>query len=393
MPIRLSDYLKKEYGEKVYRLSLSSGCTCPNRDGSICYDIKSDEYHIVDSNVGEPNTQKSNREESCIWKAGGGAVRLTGGCTFCSEGGSGEFAAGNRQTDNSFPDIDSQIEFAKKVIQKKTDAKKFIAYFQSFTNTYGNVRRLSELYHRAISRDEIVALSIGTRPDCIGDDILDMLKELNEIKPVWIELGLQTIHEKTARRINRGYKLKTFVDAYHRLKAAGITVIVHVILGLPGESKEDMLETVKYLSNLNPHLDGIKLQNLQILKGTKMYEELKADIDDPEKVTQNDPAKKIQDYFKVKSCIDNNKMKRTDEHDNLISDFESSANINDYHSMTMEEYTDLVAECIALLPKECVVHRMTGDGPRKLLVDPLWSLDKKRVLNMLSRKTGKYFDD
>ena len=393
MPIRLSDYLKKEYGEKVYRLSLSSGCTCPNRDGSIYYDTKSDEYNIVDSNVGKPNTQKSNRAESCIWKPGGGAVRLTGGCTFCSEGGSGEFAAENRHADNNTPDIDAQIEFAKKVIQKKTDAKKFIAYFQSFTNTYGNVRRLSELYHRAIERDEIVALSIGTRPDCIGDDILDMLKELNTIKPVWIELGLQTIHEDTAKRINRGYKLKTFEDTYFRLKKAGITVIVHVILGLPRESKEDMLETVRYLASLNPPLDGIKLQNLQILKGTKMYEELKVAIDDPEKVTQNDPAKKIQDYFKVKSCIDNNKMKRTDEHDNLISDFESSANINDYHSMTMEEYTDLVAECIALLPKECVVHRMTGDGPRKLLVDPLWSLDKKRVLNMLSRKTGKYFDD
>lgn len=408
MPIRLSDYLKKEYGEKVYRLSLSSGCTCPNRDGSIYYDIKSDEYHIAGSNaeyssledsnavalnIADPNAEESNTRKSNIAESKEGIVRLTGGCTFCSEGGSGEFAAGNRQTDNNFPDIDSQIEFAKRVIQKKTDAKKFIAYFQSFTNTYGDVKRLSELYHRAIARDEIVALSIGTRPDCIDDVILDMLKELNTIKPVWIELGLQTIHEETARRINRGYKLKTFVDAYHRLKAAGITLIVHVILGLPGESREDMLETVKYLSNLNPPLDGIKLQNLQILKGTKMYEELKVAIDDPEKVTQNDPAKKIQDYFKVKSCIDNNKMKRTDEHDNLTSDFESSVIINDYHSMTMEEYTDLVAECIALLPKECVVHRMTGDGPRKLLVDPLWSLDKKRVLNMLSRKTGKYFDD
>lgn len=422
MPIRLSDYLKKEYGEKVYRLSLSSGCICPNRDGSIYYDIKSDEYHISnsyieesghsinmsDSNIRKTNIEDSNTKESNvvdfdtfksniavsdIGESNDCIVRLTGGCTFCSEGGSGEFAAGNRQTDNNFPDIDSQIEFAKKVIQKKTDAKKFIAYFQSFTNTYGNVRRLSELYHRAISRDEIVALSIGTRPDCIGDDILDMLKELNTIKPVWIELGLQTIHEDTAKRINRGYKLKTFEDTYFRLKKAGITVIVHVILGLPGESREDMLETVKYLSNLNPPLDGIKLQNLQILKGTKMYEELKVAIDDPEKVTQNDPAKKTQDYFKVKSCIDNNKMKRTDEHDNLTSDFESSVIINDYHSMTMEEYTDLVAECIALLPKECVVHRMTGDGPRKLLVDPLWSLDKKRVLNMLSRKTGKYFED
>ena len=381
MPIRLSDYLKKEYGEKVYRLSLSSGCTCPNRDGSIYYDIKSDEYHIAESSIRE---QKAD------------TVRLTGGCTFCSEGGSGEFAAGNRQTDNNFPDIDAQIEFAKKVIQKKTDAKKFIAYFQSFTNTYGDVTRLSELYHRAISRDEIVALSIGTRPDCIDDDILDMLKELNEIKPVWIELGLQTIHEETARRINRGYKLKTFVDAYHRLKAAGITVIVHVILGLPGESREDMLETVKYLSDLNPPLDGIKLQNLQILKGTKMYEDLKVTQNISAEVSQTDRAKEIQNNCKEsnhidKSDIDNYKLSNNEENDNLISDIKLSRNTLGYHSMTMEEYTDLVAECIALLPKECVVHRMTGDGPRKLLVDPLWSLDKKRVLNMLTKKTERFF--
>lgn len=387
MPIRLSDYLKKEYGEKVYRLSLSSGCTCPNRDGSIYYDIKSDEYHIAGSNaeyssledsnavalnIADPNAEESNTRKSNIAESKECIVRLTGGCTFCSEGGSGEFAAGNRQTDNNSPDIDAQIEFAKKVIQKKTDAKKFIAYFQSFTNTYGDVTRLSELYHRAIARDEIVALSIGTRPDCIGDDILDMLKELNEIKPVWIELGLQTIHEDTAKRINRGYKLKTFEDTYFRLKKAGITVIVHVILGLPGESKEDMLETVRYLASLNPPLDGIKLQNLQILKGTKMYEELK--------VTQDDSA----DSYKLNSINENG---------NYIADTRSSESTYKYHSMTMEEYTDLVAECIALLPKECVVHRMTGDGPRKLLVDPLWSLDKKRVLNMISRKTGKYFDD
>jgi radical SAM protein (TIGR01212 family) len=165
-----------------------------------------------------------------------------------------------------------------------------------------------------------------------------MLIELNKIKPVWIELGLQTIHEETARRINRGYKLEIFDDAYKRLKAAGIIVIVHVILGLPGETRQDMLETVKYLAELEPTLDGIKLQNLQILKGTRMYEEL-----------------------------------------------------DNYRSMTMEEYTDLVAGCISLLPKETVVHRMTGDGPRRLLVDPLWSLDKKRVLNMLTRKTKDLF--
>lgn len=290
---RLSTYLKNTYGEKVYRLSLSSGCSCPNRE----------------------NGQK--------------------GCTFCSEGGSGEFAA--------MPgDVLESIEYAKKVICQKTDARKFIAYFQSFTNTYGDVNRLKELYTNAISPDEIVALSIGTRPDCVGPEIIEMLKELNEKKPVWVELGLQTIHEKTALRINRGYALETFDDAYKRLKEAGFTVVVHVILGLPGESREDMLETVRYLAGLNPPLDGIKLQNLQILKGTKMYEE----------------------YLQDEAC---------------------SAD-RDFHIMSMEEYTDLVAECVALLPKDTVVHRMTGDGPRKLLIAPLWSLDKKRVINMLNRK-------
>nr|WP_297765214.1 TIGR01212 family radical SAM protein [uncultured Butyrivibrio sp.] len=289
MPVRLSTFLKNKYGEKVYRLALSSGCGCPNRDGTCG----------------------------------------TGGCTFCSEGGSGEFAT-------------TIFEEAKEKIAGKTDARKFIAYYQSFTNTYGDVERLKALYTDAIMRDEVVALSLGTRPDCLGPEVMDMLKELNGIKPVWIELGLQTIHDETARRVNRGYDLSAFTDAYKRLKDAGITVIVHVILGLPGESKEMMLDTVRFLSELTPELDGIKLQNLQILKGTVMYQEF---------------------------------LKATE------------GATSDFYVMSMEEYTDLVAECIALLPDNCVVHRMQGDGPRKLLVEPLWSLDKKRVLNMLNAKT------
>ena len=296
MPVKLSTYLKNEYGEKVYRLSLTSGCGCPNRDGKVS----------------------------------------VGGCTFCSEGGSGEFAT-------------DQIEEAKKKIQAKTDAKKFIAYFQSFTNTYGDVEYLRNLYKKAIEPDEIVALSLGTRPDCLGPEIMDMLKELDQIKPVWVELGLQTIHDGTATLINRGYQLEVFTDAYRRLKEAGLTVIVHVILGLPGETKEMMLDTVRFLAGLNPAIDGIKLQNLQILKGTVMY-------------------KQYQEYMERK------------EQGLAVSGPE-------FHIMSMEEYTDLVAECIALLPKETVVHRMQGDGPRKLLVEPLWSLDKKRVLNMLTAKT------
>ncbi len=301
MPQRLSSYLKNIYGEKVYRLSLSSGCSCPNRDGTVG----------------------------------------TGGCTFCSEGGSGEFAS-------SFS-ADKQIDEAKKLISSKTNAKKYIAYFQSFTNTYGDPKRLLELYKAAALFDDIVAVSIGTRPDCLGKEIIDMLKELQKYKPVWIELGLQTIHEKTAVAVNRGYELKAFEDAYKRLKEIGVTVIVHVILGLPGESRDDMLETVRYLANLYPVLDGIKLQNLQILKGTVMYSQY------------------------------------------MESQRNSSDDKNEFHIMSMEEYTDLVAECIALLPEKTVVHRMQGDGPRKLLVEPLWSLDKKRVLNMLNSKTKDLF--
>lgn len=300
MPRKLSAYLKEIYGEKIYRLSLSSGCTCPNRDGSIV----------------TPDGKK-----------------LTKGCTFCSEQGSGEFAA-------QIAPIDVQIEDAKSRIRQKTDAKSFIAYFQSYTNTYGDVERLARLYNETIDRDDVRILSLGTRPDCLGDDVMEMLASLNKKKPVWVELGLQTIHEETARRVDRGYELRVFEDAYKRLKENGITVIVHIILGLPGETKEDMLETVKYLANLTPVLDGIKIQNLQILKGTSIYDEF------------------VREPFPV---------------------------------MSMEEYTDLVRECVALLPGETVVHRMTGDGPRRLLVAPLWSLDKKRVLNMLNKKCDEIF--
>ena len=312
MAIKLSTYLKNIYGEKVYRLSLSSGCGCPNRDGTVG----------------------------------------TGGCTFCSEGGSGEFAAGagngfRRTSDISDEDIitilDKQISEAKSKVMKKSDARKFIAYFQSFTNTYGDSEFLRKLYTAAISRDEVVILSIGTRPDCVGPDIVAMLKELNNIKPVWVELGLQTIHDDIARAFNRGYDLECFIDAYRRLKEAGLSVIVHLIMGLPGESREDMLESVRFLADLRPELDGIKIQNLQILKGTVMY----------------------QQYLEDKERGEGR-----------------------FHIMSMEEYTDLVAEAIALLPETTVIHRMQGDGPRKLLVEPLWSLDKKRVLNMLTAKTG-----
>lgn len=294
--LTLSDFLKQKYGQKLYKLSLESWCTCPNRDGTLG----------------------------------------TGGCTFCSAGGSGEFA--ERVSPD---DIDSHIEAAKQRIIKKLpadvppDKRKFIAYFQSYTNTYGDTDRLTDLYEKVISRDDIVILSIGTRPDCIDDEKLEMLERLNRIKPVWAELGLQTIHDETAERIHRGYSTSVFEECYKRLKAAGLTVIVHVILGLPGESREDMLDTVRYLGELSPRLDGIKLQMLNVLEGSQLAEEYR------------------------------------ERH---------------FSQMSMEEYTDLVVECLRLLPEQTVIHRMTGDGPRKLLISPKWVTDKKRVMNMLRNK-------
>ena len=304
----LSDYLKRTYGCKVYKLSLQSGCTCPNRDGTVG----------------------------------------NGGCTFCSEGGSGDFAAfflTKDENGNSISieeNIDRQIESAKEKVAAKLKGKdhKYIAYFQSFTNTYGNPAILEKIYRQALSHPEIVALSIGTRPDCLPDEIISMLESLrNEYgKDIWIELGLQTINEDTARHFRRGYELPVFEDAYRRLKEKNFTVIVHVILGLPGESEDDMLKTVKYLADLSPRLDGIKLQLLHVLKGT-----------------------------------------------DLAKEFEETG----FHIFSLEEYCDLVVRCLKLLPKDLVVHRITGDGPKRLLIAPLWSANKKLVLNTLNKAISK----
>ena len=294
--LSFNDAMRARFGTKVYRLSLQSGCTCPNRDGTIG----------------------------------------TGGCTFCSEGGSGDFAA-------PLLPIGEQIEEARKRVDAKISAsiapqdRRYIAYFQSYTNTYGDPERLRRIYSEALQHPQIVALDLGTRPDCLPPEMIAMLRDLRSEydKPVWIELGLQTIHEKTAGRINRGYKLEVFEDAYRRLKDEGFEVIVHVILGLPGESREDMLETVRYLSLLTPALDGIKLQLLHILKGTELAREYEADP---------------------------------------------------FPLFTLDSYCDLVVDCLKLLPPQTVVHRLTGDGPKRLLIEPQWSADKKRVLNTLSRK-------
>ena len=292
---RLSDVLKNEYGEKVYKLALSSGCTCPNRDGRIAY----------------------------------------GGCAFCSAEGSGNFAT-------PFKPLDEQIEEAKERIKSKTDARKFIAYFQSFTNTYGDPARLEKLYRKAASREDVAILSLGTRPDCLGPGIMDMLIRLNEIKPVWVEMGLQTARDDIAAQMNRGYATKDFTDAHARLKAAGITTVAHVIFGLPGENKEDMLDTVRYLSALDPSPDGVKLQMLHVLKGTALGEQYKREP---------------------------------------------------FPLLTLDEYADLVAEACRILPEETVLHRMTGDPPWALLIAPLWTRDKKRVLNTLNRRLEDVFVD
>lgn len=289
--ISLSDYLKNKYGTKVYKLSLSTGCTCPNRDGTISY----------------------------------------GGCIFCSEGGSGDFAATGM-------DLDEQIAYAREKVDGKISSKipeeerKYIAYFQSFTNTYGDEAYLFDLFKRVLDYPLIVGLSIGTRPDCLSDKMIAFLSKLNKKKEVWVELGLQTIHENTARLINRGYDLPVFEDAYKRLTDAGLKVVVHVILGLPGESDDDIIETVKYLAALTPTLFGIKLQLLHVLKGTKlaaMYE---------------------KEPFRI---------------------------------YELDEYCEIVGRCLMALPKETVIHRLTGDGPKKLLIAPLWSGNKKLVMNTM----------
>lgn len=281
----LNSYLKKRFGCKVYKLALDGGFTCPNRDGAIG----------------------------------------TGGCIFCSRGGSGDFAESRDLS------ITEQIEKAKERVAKKITDGKYIAYFQAFTNTYAPVERLEEIYMQAVMHKDIVALSIGTRPDCLGADVIALLERINKIKPVFVELGLQTIHKKTAEYIRRGYDLSVYDKAVEDLHNAGINVVTHLIIGLPGESKEDILASVEYVCR---YTDGIKLQLLHILEGTDLAEEYK-----------------------------NGKVK----------------------ALSLEEYTDIIKACVEIIPQRVVIHRLTGDGAKKDLIAPLWSADKKRVLNTISK--------
>lgn len=281
----LNNYLKDTFGCKVYKISLDAGFTCPNRDGTI-------------------GTQ---------------------GCIFCSAGGSGDFAQSSRLT------ITQQIEKGKELVSSKIKSGKYIAYFQAYTNTYAPVNILREKYYEALNHKDIVALSIATRPDCLDEDVINLLDEINKIKPVFVELGIQTIHEKTAEYIRRGYTLDIYDKAVKDLKGIGVNVVVHVILGLPNETKADMLETVKYVCQ--SRIDGIKLQLLHVLKNTDLE----------------------RDYLDGK-----------------------------FNVLEFDEYIDLIKDCLEIIPDNIVIHRLTGDGAKKDLIAPLWSADKKRVLNAIN---------
>lgn len=284
--LSFNKYLKDKFGQKVYKISLDGGFTCPNRDG----------------------------------KAG------TRGCIFCSKGGSGDFAESREMS------ITEQIENGKKKVEKKIKSGKYIAYFQAFTNTYAPVEILRQKYEEAINHPDIVALSIATRPDCLGDDVLRLLDEMNKIKPVFVELGLQTIHQKSAKYIRRGYDLSVYDKAVRDLKKIGVNVVVHVILGLPNESENDMLKTVKYVCESGAN--GIKLQLLHVIDGT-----------------------------------------------DLAKDYEKGL----FKTLEFDEYVNLIVKCVKIIPKDIVIHRLTGDGAKKDLIAPLWSADKKRVLNAINK--------
>ena len=289
-PYHSLDYeMKKQYGEKVYKLSVNAGMTCPNRDGTLG----------------------------------------VGGCIFCSEGGSGDFAARGES-------VQEQLERGKTFFRGKNVGRLFIAYFQAFTNTYAPVDRLEALYREALDVENVAGISIATRPDCLGDGVLALFERLKAEyagKFIWIELGLQTINEATALLIRRGYKLGVFDDAVKSLKGIGIPIIAHVILGLPSETRADMLATCQYLADMR--IDGVKLQLLHVLKNTPLAEL-----------------------------------------------YERGA----FETLGFDEYIDIVISCLEILPPDTVIHRVTGDGARKLLIAPLWSTDKRRVLNTLHRE-------
>lgn len=281
----LNNYLRNKFGKKVYKISIDGGFTCPNRDGKIS----------------------------------------TGGCIFCSAKGSGDFATSKSLS------ITQQIEQGKERVRSKTKDNSFIAYFQAFTNTYAPIDVLESKFTEAINHKDIVALSVATRPDCVDEEVLSLLEKLNKIKPVWVELGLQTIKESSVDYIRRGYENSVYVNTATKLKNSGIEVITHIILGLPNENKLDMLRSVDFACKYS---NGIKLQLLHILKGT-----------------------------------------------DLLKDYEDSK----FNALTMEQYIDILCDAVSIIPKNVVIHRLTGDGDKKILVAPLWSGNKKVVLNTINK--------
>ncbi len=282
--IMLSDHYRQTFGCKVYKLSLDGGFTCPNRDGTLG----------------------------------------TGGCIFCSEKGSGEFAEG------SCGSISRQLERAKERVRGKNREGKYIAYFQSFTNTYAPVAVLEQRYREAIAPEDIVGLAVATRPDCLAEEVVALLARINRIKPVSVELGLQTVHEDTARYLRRGYPTAVYLDAVKRLKAAGLEVVTHIILGLPGETEEMMMETTRQV--VAAGTDGVKFHLLHVLRGTDLE----------------------QEYLRGR-----------------------------VEPLSLERYGQILKACISCLPEHIIVHRITGDGAKRDLIAPAWSADKKRVLNYL----------
>ncbi len=280
----LNEYYRQKYGRKVYKLSVSGGMTCPNRDGTLG----------------------------------------TRGCIFCSKGGSGEFA------ESACLPIAEQLERAKSRVHSKTKDNAYIAYFQPFSNTYAEVEHLRRIFTEAISPAYIVGLNIGTRPDCLPDEVLDLLSDLNERKPVTVELGLQTIHEATALYIRRCYALSVYDEAVHKLHERGIGVVTHIILGLPGEGEEMMVDSARYAGAVS---DGVKLQLLHVIEGTDLCEAYRR---------------------------------------------------GEFETLSLERYTEILCRCIENLPPHVVLHRITGDGDKRSLIAPLWSADKKRVLNFIN---------
>ncbi|MCR4797534.1 MAG: TIGR01212 family radical SAM protein [Lachnospiraceae bacterium] len=283
----LNDYLRETFGCKVYKIALNGGFACPNRDGTIG----------------------------------------TGGCIFCSAGGSGEFAA------DPHKGIAEQLKEAKRRVSRKVKDGKYIAYFQAYSGTYAPVERLRSLYTEAMEDPDVVALSVATRPDCLQEEVLELLSEMRQIKPVWIELGLQTIHPDTATYIRRGYELPVYDEAVSALRKRDIEVIAHVIIGLPGETPADMVETVRYVCNSGA--TGIKLQLLHVLSGTDLAKEY--------------ALGKVQ----------------------VLSE---------------DAYIDILKECVKVIPENVVIHRLTGDGDKKILIAPKWSGNKKHVWNRIQRE-------